>query len=583
MASLTNAVYNGDHVDMTVLVDYAGKEASDTQISQDVFAHVQSDQFKWKHGKLHSYRMEHHMQPAAMVAQYLWSVDDDQNDEYALMLYENTQVSPGWYSAVAAALNAYVYPSGTDKDSIAHEMEHIFGFSLRHAMYNNNHAKTSATLSSSSDRTSDQFIVSMDVAPDGGCLFFPEEWRAFTEWYATNHAVSADWPRMVGLRTDAWYQKSPKHAWASWFLRFAYANSFYALHINSDDKHELVHSFPADLPGDFSPPEWQTATDSMKLDDGTNSVSAIEASAPSSFVKHGLCGQLVDNLPIARSVHEAVELAQKVAEHNIVIVISLNAGIEVLMNDFLCSLQRLGVHNVLIHALSEEMGHMYAQRGFAVYIDFGGLDPETFSSRPLNYGTVDYQRLMLVRTKFVDALLHKTSVNVLLTDADTVWLRDVRHHLLEPQYNEYHILAQRDDNTLCGGFLLLRNCDIMRKFWRDITDLHSGIVTRAIQRGRLSGIDESEQQSITNAALAGKHGVKFKLLPVNVVTNGGLWFGHPSDRHKYADTFVVHNNYVIGVNAKVERQKKDAKLWMLSNFDYQCKEIPCTVRSEASE
>ena len=182
--------------------------------------------------------------------------------------------------------------------------------------------------------------------------------------------------------------------------------------------------------------------------------------------------------------------------------------------------------------------------------------------KPVKYGTVQYQELILQRTKLVNRVL-QLGYNILLCDIDAVWLSDPTQYLS----HSYEVQAQPEaDGRLCGGFMFWVSTAKVRKFYQAVTDKHEELVTRARQKHKLKSVDESEQEIILK--MIGSAGLKVKKLDSNKFPHGLKYFGHGTkgkslmDLTKYTPV-VVHNNYIIGKDNKLIRFKR-AKLWFIS-------------------
>ena len=137
----------------------------------------------------------------------------------------------------------------------------------------------------------------------------------------------------------------------------------------------------------------------------------------------------------------------------------------------------------------------------------------------------------------------------LIVDVDSVWLRDPYPFLVSE--DGYDIIGQMDGPNLCGGFLLLNGTSTkVRNLWRDMTQLHSEILDK--------GNSQSEQTLLNKMISSNEDNLSVKHLNVSFFPNGNEYF----DLKNAVDPVVIHNNYIKGIDAKIQRFK-DFDLWAL--------------------
>lgn len=160
----------------------------------------------------------------------------------------------------------------------------------------------------------------------------------------------------------------------------------------------------------------------------------------------------------------------------------------------------------------------------------------------MEFNTAPFLQFMLARTQLVYDILQK-GYNVLLTDTDTVWLEDPYAFIYGlKDFNDYHLIAAADDNTACGGFLLLKASNQCIRLWKEVLDdfrANPGVNEQAVLYNKLQSSP-----------------VKYMLLPPDLFVSGHDFFdldkltnfqnGNPFPK-------VIHNNYIVGHDAKRER------------------------------
>src|SRR5690242_878923 len=90
-------------------------------------------------------------------------------------------------------------------------------------------------------------------------------------------------------------------------------------------------------------------------------------------------------------------------------------------------------------------------------------------SRDIGYYNPEYHTMINARTKAVLQIL-RLGYSVLLSDVDSVWLRNPFPYL---DTKNYDIIGQNDrsdeETTLCGGFLLLNPTPATIDLWTEVT------------------------------------------------------------------------------------------------------------------
>ena len=163
-------------------------------------------------------------------------------------------------------------------------------------------------------------------------------------------------------------------------------------------------------------------------------------------------------------------------------------------------------------------------------------------NNPLTYDTNQYKQLVSRRASHILRILD-SNLKIIYTDIDTVWLKDPRPFLI----GNFDIWAQLDDvNYYCTGFMAIKKSnavvDLLRKWNKKLsekTQLNQPIFNKIIH----------------------KSNVKHKALPLIEFPSGKLYF-QEKKRH---DVAIVHNNFIIGKDKKIQRFK-DVGLWLPFSF-----------------
>ena len=175
----------------------------------------------------------------------------------------------------------------------------------------------------------------------------------------------------------------------------------------------------------------------------------------------------------------------------------------------------------------------------------------------LNYDTVQFKKLMSRRASHFLRVLD-LKPKIIFTDIDTVWLQDPRPFFA----GNFDIWAQLDDEKYyCAGFIAVIKSDIVMKFFKDWNQK----LTKTPQHN----------QPLFNK-LIHKSDVKHKGLPRREFPSGNLYFG----QKKRDGVVVVHNNFIIGKDKKIQRFKK-VGLWHQKKLEE--KEVSTYEKKQASK
>jgi len=269
---------------------------------------------------------------------------------------------------------------------------------------------------------------------------------------------------------------------------------------------------------------------------------------------------------------EMLAAARAVSRDGAVILAAVTAAFEDFFRNWAHSLGRLGIRHTLLWTTEETLAGRLAAEGYAVHLQRHGAG-ETGGSgaAALDYNTLPYQRLMAARSLAVLALL-EGGIDVLVADTDAVWLSDpFPEHLAQGSGNgtEFDVAGQIDETDtwcrgcLCGGFLYLRSASHrVLDLWRRVARGYEAHVASIQEAGNLS------EQLILNQLLASREfaDVKVRRLDRLLFPHGRAFFELRSPQSANVTPVVVHNNFVVGAEAKMRRFKSEG-LWFISGGD----------------
>ncbi|XP_071943566.1 uncharacterized protein [Antedon mediterranea] len=241
-----------------------------------------------------------------------------------------------------------------------------------------------------------------------------------------------------------------------------------------------------------------------------------------------------------------------------VVLTSTNSGFLDIAINWLESIKKLGIHpNIILVAEDEEAYNtLLPYNDSTTFIRKGTLAQSTNKNK-LVYDTPEYKKLVYRRPRYILDELEKDR-NVFFCDVDTVWLQDPFPYFV----GDYDIILQRDmffkkHVAYCAGMVYFRSSNLVNNFVKDWTQ-------QTLKENLKSNKND---QTILNALLLYKSyssTLKRKVLNSDEFPNGQLFFNDSRIAYRN-EAVVVHNNWVIGHDIKVERFKK-TELWLVDKL-----------------
>jgi hypothetical protein len=222
--SATNAHYFGDDVDLTILMDQTTEGVTQTL----------ANNFKWKKGKK---SVRHRIALANKAPLFVESWYPANNDEYAIILNNDIELSQYYYSWAKYAILRYRYLE-------AEKSKHLFGVSLnappltetdpsgRH-LFHPSHALTKAGYP---EKSHEPYV--MQWPSYSGAVFFPEHWREYHDYITARLADTSGFEMqdviVPDLRSNEWTK-----SWRRYFEELIYLRSYVMLYPNFDGNSSL--------------------------------------------------------------------------------------------------------------------------------------------------------------------------------------------------------------------------------------------------------------------------------------------------------------------------------------------------------
>ena len=190
---------------------------------------------------------------------------------------------------------------------------------------------------------------------------------------------------------------------------------------------------------------------------------------------------------------------------------------------------------------------------------------KTNLEKEANFGTKQFYDIMIYKIKIVYDLLKKNKKTVVYSDSDIVFLKNISNDVNNFTNSNNDIMIQDDSsnfnnsNNLCAGFMFLKPTEttfkvlnkvlfLLNKYKNDINKLKQG-----------GGAD---QRALNIAIKDIKPNIK--ILDLKDYPNGARYFNNIDTIYKDYKPKIIHNNYIVGTQNKINRFKK-YNLWFINN------------------
>ncbi|XP_071477387.1 uncharacterized protein [Diadema antillarum] len=247
-----------------------------------------------------------------------------------------------------------------------------------------------------------------------------------------------------------------------------------------------------------------------------------------------------------------VDLPRKTTNRSIpVILASTNSAFLDFTDNWLESLKRCGISSGITLVAEDHSAYYYLNNRTDIDLDVLLTDEAESPSEKLLFDSPEYKRLVNKRPSYVLRLL-ENGHDVLFSDVDIVWLKNPL-----PYFDDKHDVwlqeDQHDPPVYCAGFTLYRSTPWgikLVKEWVKELGRHPTLPDQRVLNNLLKK-DRYQQ------------GLKRAVMDPTLFPNGNLFFD-PKWRaaNSGVETVMVHNNWIIGHDLKVERFKQEG-LWYL--------------------
>ncbi|CAM6128967.1 unnamed protein product [Calypogeia fissa] len=267
------------------------------------------------------------------------------------------------------------------------------------------------------------------------------------------------------------------------------------------------------------------------------------------------------------------------AQNNTVVLTLANPAYLLFLQNWACYAEPLIGRRFLVYTNDYEFGRRISERnGYHVLVQNSAEIDQNLKEN-LDFGTIQYQRLLLSRTQLVAEFL-EIGKSVLIADNDAVWLSDPFPYL-EGDYGA-HVVSPKDgtnesveDEIICGGFLYLKQSPTTNRVWREVTKRHEALVARAMENHELAYFEESEQIVLNEIFRMernmGEPGGEIEPLRGHFLDqlhfpHGIIYFDLGWPQANNVEPVVIHNNWMVGYEAKLDRFRSYG-LWRVAAED----------------
>lgn len=232
-------------------------------------------------------------------------------------------------------------------------------------------------------------------------------------------------------------------------------------------------------------------------------------------------------------------------------------------NMLMIGYQDLVLSNTVFLATDEKAFKIFSELGYATF--YLEMDGKNF----LDYGTVEYYKLMLSRSLIVNKLLHN-NVKVAIVESDAYWTSEALDYI---NSIEADIISADNDVTQEGGqpsagFMFFNPSQSTKYFWNRVTELHQNLISKGRSYG--DSDDWGDEMKIIQRLWwrweKFDDKIRLHLLSKDRFVSGQWYKGEYQSK---TIPFVTQNNWIVGIQSKLERAKKNNH-WFLDDHNNRC-------------
>eukprot|EP00897_Mesotaenium_endlicherianum_P008003 jgi/Mesen1/7230/ME000372S06474 len=276
------------------------------------------------------------------------------------------------------------------------------------------------------------------------------------------------------------------------------------------------------------------------------------------------------------------EQATLVGGLRVVTLVAITAGYTEMLMNFVCRLRRLGLGgNLVVAALDEEAYRFAFTQGLATYYEEASESLRALDTRDCTFGTPCFRQFTKLKSRAVLRVL-RAGVSVLWSDVDIVWFSDPLPDLMAFGAGTLPVQSNEPNGSMPGhGIRRINSGFYFARSDAATIEAFGAIVAHA------AATKLSEQPSFYDVLcgaggerlVAGKeeclwtNGLRTVFLGRQEYPNGavhGLWDAPDvSAACRAQGCRILHNNWIAGADAKVERLKRHG-VWHYSAEQRMC-------------
>jgi hypothetical protein len=241
LSSLQAANYTGHQVAIVFLVDMPKPDAVDQIRRLWVETLEICRAFKLAPGVAHV--VIEHAHNHGLISQWIdpWPASD--SNEIMIILEDDLEVSPSWFSHVVSTTERYYR-----KSEAAGGDASLAGFSLQrqHTILGERPDLRYGQATPGSILNRHHLFYRYQLPSTWGSVWFPHAWSSFLGWVQSielNKTVGTSAkvkPCIPALISNSWWEQEPSSVWSVWIVRFVFERGLYFLYINLPDNAAMV-------------------------------------------------------------------------------------------------------------------------------------------------------------------------------------------------------------------------------------------------------------------------------------------------------------------------------------------------------
>lgn len=269
------------------------------------------------------------------------------------------------------------------------------------------------------------------------------------------------------------------------------------------------------------------------------------------------------------TIDDVVNIAKKMNTSPVMVTFVNDAYLPLVYN-WLCNTVSMNVHNKILmittsHSTKENIKTKYNNLTICV------IQVDKSLQGDQSYSQVGYVELMIIRTRLITALLIG-GIETFQFECDFLWIKNPTEMLHEHKgkYDALFIKSYDSNVEVNGGFLYLFATNRTQSLFLEVRrqmDLLEGHIKQRPKHEQIPDIDNDQRylSRLLNKQFAG---VKALVLPYSDFADG-WWYRFDAAKRKSIKPYIIHNNYIVGNHAKINRIKQFGH-WFLGE-DSNCK------------